>query len=85
MTRLEWKNALKEQALPIAFAALGTSYYLVTLLRKPLGFADHMTQADLHALEVWQHHERDAKVALVFGVGAAIAMAWMRSGVREPA
>ena len=64
-------STLREQALPIAFAALGTSYYLVTLLRKPT--------SDLRALEIWQHHERDAKVALVFGLGAAAIMAWMRS------
>jgi hypothetical protein len=59
----------KGAALPLAFGALGVGYFVATQLRKP-------TIDDMHSLAQWQRHARDAKVALVAGLGAA-AMLWL--------
>jgi len=61
----------KSAALPLAFAVLGTSYFALTMLRKP-----HV--ADRQAVELWERHKRDATIGLIAGLGASAVLWWSR-------
>lgn len=62
----------RHATLPLTFAALGVSYFAVTSLRKP------SASVDRHTFELWERHERDAKIALFAGVGAGAVLWWSR-------
>jgi hypothetical protein len=61
----------RHATLPLAFAALGVSYFTVTALRRP-------SASDRRALELWERHERDAKIAMFAGLGAGAILWWTR-------
>ena len=61
----------KNAALPLALAGLGATYFAITILRRP-------SDADRQALELWERHKRDAKVALIAGLGAGAVLWWTR-------
>ena len=61
----------KENALPLTFIGLGTIYFLFTYMKRP-----HSLDPNAH--EQWERHVRDAKVALVAGVGAGAILWWLR-------
>lgn len=61
----------RKAMLPLAFAGLGASYFALTILRRP-------PQTDALATMLWERHERDAKFALLAGVGAGAILWWMR-------
>ena len=62
----------RHATLPLAFAALGVSYFAVTSLRKP------SASVDRHTFELWERHERDAKVAMGAGLLAGAILWWTR-------
>jgi len=68
--------AFMDKALPIGFAALGTGYFAMTMLRKP-------EPSNRVALEQWERHKRDARIALFAGLGAAGLLLVMRGGGGE--
>ncbi|HYX21717.1 MAG TPA: hypothetical protein VFA98_12805 [Thermoanaerobaculia bacterium] len=49
--------------LPLAFAGIGAAYYLTTLAQRPS-----------HPDPRWDRHIRDAKFALLAGLGAGAAL-----------
>jgi len=57
----------KKAVLPLAFAGLGVSYFVLTSLRKP-------PAVDTFGTALWERHERDAKFALLAGLGAGIIL-----------
>ena len=59
----------RHATLPLAFAALGVSYFAVTTLRRP-------SASDRRGLELWERHERDAKIAMFAGLGAGAILWW---------
>jgi hypothetical protein len=69
--------ALADKVFPIGFAALGTGYFAMTMLRKPAG-----VEKNAAALAAWERHKSDARIALVAGLGAA-GLLLLFHGVRE--
>jgi hypothetical protein len=67
----------KDDALPLTLAGLGVGYFALTHLQGPLSQRPQ-------DLELWDRHKRDAKVALVAGLGAGALLWWMRSARPEP-
>jgi hypothetical protein len=66
----------KEAVLPLGFAALGTSYFILTYLARPALHKDHLLLSDLYALAEWERHARDARFALFAGLGAG-GLLWL--------
>ena len=62
----------KPAVLPLAFGGLGVGYFVATYLSRPAA-TDLLGQLD------WERHERDAKIALIFGLGAG-ALLWVTRG-----
>jgi len=67
----------RSDVLPLTFAGLGVGYFAVTYLQKP-------TLPSPRDLELWERHKRDARVALVAGLGAGALLWWMRADKSAP-
>jgi hypothetical protein len=67
----------KVPTLSLLLAGTGASYFALTLAQKPRRFADHATSFDLHTTSEWERHMRDAKFALLFGLGAGGLLWWL--------
>jgi hypothetical protein len=61
----------KKAMLPLAFAGLGVSYFALTNLRRP-------PTDDALGMALWERHSRDAKFALLAGLGAGVVLWWTR-------
>jgi hypothetical protein len=61
----------KKAVLPLVFAGLGASYFALTVLRRP-------SVTDFEAGLLWERHKRDARFALVAGIGAGALLWWAR-------
>jgi hypothetical protein len=67
---------LATKILPIGLAALGTGYFAMTMLKKPVG-------AGPAALAEWERHKRDARIGLFAGLGAATLLLVIGGGGGE--
>jgi hypothetical protein len=65
----------KHVVLPLAFGGLGVGYFIATYLARP-------APSDLLGQLRWERHAHDAKIALVFGLGAG-AVLWATRGAAE--
>jgi len=67
----------KVPTLSLLLAGAGAGYCVLTLAQKPRRFADHATSFDLRNAAEWERHMRDAKFALLFGLGGGGLLWWM--------